>query len=464
MRQTMWLALRSLRRDRGRTVLLCLTAALAAAGLFVILSFSVGYLRYFREQAALLGKDPAALAWQGILDVTEMMMGLLYQFMFGNTIALNLRAGDLFSAEAAVKNLPGFILLADLAALVAVRCAMALVFSAWRKRQRHFYSSLLVAGANLGYVRRCAMAEAACVCALSAPAAAVFGTAELLALRRYAADYFSRAGIAQPVTVRGSLLCALAAALAVALMAARSYQKTCRGLSVQTAAQDARRQNGVLLGIRAISSDPVNYRVLGLPHYVALRNIEDHLGRYLMIFLMTTVYLSVVGICLFILTLARNSGAAALTQGPVETAFYTANRFFFTASAAVTQVIATAGTVFGMVSNIDSNTQEYVLLRSAGASSRTVRWAARHEGALCVVVGVGISCYWLVIFVNLFILVYDQRLPGGGLDFSGVTGVLAVLGGFVLLFIASVAVAVAVACHRTRRIDMLKELKELAYG
>ena len=465
MNGTLWLVKRELLRRRGQTVLLCLTAALAEAGLFAIFSLSAGYLRYFREQAVLLGEDPWALAWRGMLDVGKMLLGMAFQFWYGTAAAIPLRAREILSGEAALKNLPAFIVLASLAALIAVRCAVGLLLSANRRQRRHFLTSLLIGGADDDFIRRYVRTEALCVWGMAAPAALVLGAAALAALRCGAAAFFGGSfGAGPPVAIRGSLLCALAAALAVLRMTLRGFRKSRGGLSVKNAAREIRRKTGAMLGISALTGEPLHYRILGLPHYIAMRNIEDRLDRYLTIFLMTTVYLSSVGCFLLLLTFVRNSAADELASVPGGEVFFAANEFFFCASAAVTQLIATAGTVCGMISHIDSNTQEYVLLRSAGASRRVVRRCARREGALCVAVGIAVGLFWLFLLFSLFALVYDPLLSGG-LDFiTGVWKPLAVLGGFFLLFAVSVMAAVCAACRRTDRIDLLRELKELAYG
>ncbi len=463
MNETLWLVLRELRHDKRRTVLLCLTIVLAQSGLYVIFSLSVGYWRYFLEQAALAGKDAMSLAWQGILDVGGMLLELLSLVTeFG--LVLIVKAEDILSGEAALKNLPAFILLSGLTMLIAVRCAVGLLFSVYRRQHRHFLTSLLVGGADADFVDRFVRTEALFVWACAFPAATLLGTTELTALRYIAADWFSRnLGAQTPVDIRGSLLSCAAAGLIVLWMTLRGFRKSRKGLSVKNAARELRRTTGGILGIRALTSEPLHYRFLGLPHYIAMRNIEDRLGRYLKIFLMTTVYLSVIGSFLLLLTFVRNDAVKDFSPIPGGETFFSANEFFFCASAAVTQVIATVGTVFGMISNITSNATEYAQLRAAGVSMRVIRRCARREGALCFFVGIWIGFFWMVSLFSLFVTAYDKRLPGG-IDFSGFWKPLLVVGAFTLIHMAAVFAAVCFACRKVERIDLLQELKELAYS
>ena len=275
--------------------------------------------------------------------------------------------------------------------------------------------------------------------------------------------FFCRFGTQTPVAVRGNLLYALAAGLIVLWMALRGAGKSVRGLSVKNAARELRRQTGALLGIRALTSEPLLYRFLGLPHYIAMRNIEDRLGRYIRIIFMTTVYHSVIGCILLLLTVVRNSAVKESAVIPGGEAFFSANEFFFCASAAVTQVIATVGTICGMISNITSNVTEYAQLRTAGASMYMIRRCARREGILSVIVGLWIGLFWMVMFFSVFTGVYGPSMSEA-VDLSGAGKSLLVLCAFTLVHMAAVFAAVCVACRRVNRIDLLREMKELAYS
>ena|GEM_PF-7040276 len=463
MNATLWLVLRELRHEKRRAVLLCVTVALAQAGLYTILSLSVGYWRYFLEQAALAGKNAIQLAWQGILDVGGMLLELM-SLLTKNGLVLVIKAEDILSGEAALKNLPAFILLSGLTALIAVRCAVGLLFSVYRRQHRHFLTSLLVGGADTSFVERFIQTEALCLWAFSFPVGVLLKIAQTAALRRVSVVFFSRTvGMPPPVAIRGSFLYALAAGMIVLWMTLREVRKSNRNLSVKNAARELRRQTGALLGIRALSGEPINYRILGLPHYIAMRNIEDWLGRYLRIFLMTTVYLSVVGCFLLLLTFVRNSDVKGFAPIPGGETFFSANEFFCYASAAVTQVIATVGTVCGMISNITSNATEYAQLRATGASLRMIRRCARREGALCVFIGIWIGIFWMVSLFSLFVTAYDSRISGG-IDFSGAGKTLLVLGAFILIHMTAVFIAVCFAGREVNHIALLQELKELAYS
>ena len=462
MKVTLWLVMRELRHNQRRVMLLSLTVALAEAGLYVILSLSFGYWRYFLEQAALAGKDALPLAWQGIIDVGKMLSALMFQ-LFLRMVPLDVLAEDILSGEAALKNLPAFILLSGMTALIAVRCAVGLLFSVYRRQHRHFLTSLLVGGADDDFLRRFVSTETLCLWAFALPVAVLLGVAQSAALKHSMSVFFCRFGTQTPVAVRGNLLYALAAGLIVLWMALRGAGKSVRGLSVKNAARELRRQTGALLGIRALTSEPLLYRFLGLPHYIAMRNIEDRLGRYIRIIFMTTVYHSVIGCILLLLTVVRNSAVKESAVIPGGEAFFSANEFFFCASAAVTQVIATVGTICGMISNITSNVTEYAQLRTAGASMYMIRRCARREGILSVFVGLWIGLFWMVMFFSVFTGVYGPSMSEA-VDLSGAGKSLLVLCAVTLVHMAAVFAAVCVACWRVNRIDLLREMKELAYS
>lgn len=208
------------------------------------------------------------------------------------------------------------------------------------------------------------------------------------------------------------------------------------------------------MGIRTFSGDPVKYRILGLPHFIALRNIEDSLGRYLKIFFMTTIYLSTAGCMMLLLTFIRNSEINAVSLTPGGEAFLAANEFFFCASSAVIELIATMGTVCCIISHITSNLPEYAQLRAAGLSLRGVRRCARREGVLCVAISLAVAGLWIYFLFCVFTKVYDPLLPGGGLDISGVGKPLTVIGVLSLLYAAAVIAATGIAARRVDRLDL----------
>ena len=464
MKQTYWLVMRQFGHEKKLVVLLCLTVALAEAGLCSIFSLSAGYLRYFGEQAALAGEDAFRLAMRGVNDVAEMLLGLVSQFWYGGAGILGLKARDILSGDAALKNLPAFILLSGVTVLIAVHCAVSLLFNVYRRQHRHFLTSLLVGGADADFVDRFVKTEALFVWVFALPVAVPMSIAETAALRRFADVFFSGSvGAQSPVPIRGNLLYAVAAGLITLIMTLRGFRKACGGLSVKNAAQELRRHTGAFLGIRALTSDAINYRVLGLPHYIAMRNIEDRMFRYIKIFFMTTIYLSDLGCFLLLMTFVRNSASGEFSGVPGGEMIFSANEFFFYASAAVTQLIATAGTVIGMISNITSNYTEYAQLRGAGASMRVIRRCARREGVLCVIIGAAIGAFWMFMLFNLFYGIYQPITPGNGIDFTGAAKPLVIVGVFTLIHTVSVYAAVCFACRKVDRVDLLQELKELSY-
>ena len=130
----------------------------------------------------------------------------------------------------------------------------------------------------------------------------------------------------------------------------------------------------------------------------------------------------------------------------------------------MTQLIASVGTICGLISHISSNIPEYAQLRASGASRRAVHRCARREGALCIVISLVIAAFWILFFFFLFTGVFNPMSSARAIRFDGIGRPLAAIGAFALLYIAAVSAAVAVACRRVDRLDLLQELKELAYS
>ena len=319
-------------------------------------------------------------------------------------------------------------------------------------------------GADLKFVRRYVVMQALCVWIAATPAVVLFDTAELLTLRGCASVCFDRfIGVSPPVDIRGSLPFAAGTALLILGLTISGFGKNAGGISVKTAAQLSRQRADAQLGISTFTSDPGYYRVLGLHHYVALRNIEDRFGRYLKIVFMITLNLSTLGCMMLLLTFIRNYAAQASGLSPSVNLVLRANVFLFCASSAATLLIAAVGTVGGVISHILSNTPEYAQLRAAGASLRVIRRCARREGALCVAISLLVCIYWQYFLFSLFVKVYDPLLPAKGLDVTSIWKPLAILGILFLAYAAAVLTASWIAARKVDRIDLLKELKEIAY-
>ena len=464
----LWLVKREMRRDKWRTVGLCLIVACAEACLFAVFSLGGAYYRLFLEQATLSGEDPSALAMNGFGDVAE-VIGILMARVFSSWLddptGFDVQAWNILSGEAALKNLPAFILLTVLAAFVAVCCAVDLMLAVYRRQQRHFLNSLLVGGADETYISRFVTTQTLCVWFLSLPFALALGAAELAALRVGASVFFVRnIGIQIPIDIRGGFVFFFAAALTVFLPVLFGFRKNLRGLSVRNAAQGTRRQTGASMGISTFSGEPVKYRILGLPHFIALRNIEDCVGRYLKIFFMTTIYLSTAGCMMLLLTFIRNYQVNAASLTPGGEAFLAANEFYFCASSALIELIATVGTKCCVISHITSHLPEYAQLRAAGASLRCVRRCAAREGVLCVAISLAVAAFWIFLPLILFSGVYEPHLTGIGLDYRGIGKPLAVIGVLSLLYTAAVITATGIAARRVDRLDLPIQLKELSYS
>ena len=486
-----WIVRKKLRKDRSQTVLLIITAALATACLFTLFSLSEGYLSYYTQQTERFGMDAGETAWEGLLNVARLVgsfkdqpaveeeesgSGGFLALLFGalgvpvstveeKKIDLLPEAADLFSARAALRNLPAMLLLTDLGGVLAVVCAVSLTFSVFRGRRRHFYATLLVGGASAPFIRRCAALEAFSVCTAGVPAGSALGAAGVVCLQTGAKAYMSRCGMVFPVILRATPSAVFAAALLVSLLMLLSSFRVCRKLSVRSAIRQTRGLLSAEIGIRTFTDSARKYRLLGLPHFIALRNLSNRLGKYCLIFLMIAFCMTELGVFLLSFTMIGNSGLSAYYAGQEEAALLMeACRFFFYAAAGSVQLFAMLATGFAMLSNAESNAGIYVLMRSAGASKRCLRATIRREGFYAAGIGVLLGAAGTFVFACYILSAYNDSNLDGVVHMEGAGPVFAAMAISALCYTVTVAAATEIACRRNRKTNMIKTLKELSYS
>ena len=95
---------------------------------------------------------------------------------------------------------------------------------------------------------------------------------------------------------------------------------------------------------------------------------------------------------------------------------------------------------------------------------RVILRCARREGVLSVLIGLWVGVFWSVSLLSMFVSIYGPMTSGNGIDFTGTGKPLIVIGVFSLIHMAAVFAAVCFACRKVNRINLLQELKELAYS
>ena len=486
-----WIVRKKLNKGGAETALLITTAALAAACLLMLFSLSAGYHTYYVRQTEQYGMDAGETAKEGLLNVAKLIAtfkdpvtdeeeggssGGFLSMLFGKLgisvstepeekIDLLPEAADLFSARAALRTLPAMLLLTNLGGILTVLCAVSLLFSVFRKRRRHFYASLLVSGASVSFVRRCAAMEALSACAVGVPIGTAAGTVGIVCLKVCAKEYMARNGMTFPVSLRATPAAVFASVLFVLLLMLLSSVRSCRNLSVRNAAAENRGLLSAEIGIRTFTDSARKYRLLGASHYVALRNLSNHFGKYALIFLMTAFCMTELGVFLFSFTMIGNSNLSSYYAGQEEAVLLiSACRFFFCAATGNVQMFAMVAAMFGMISNAESNAGIYALMRSAGASKRCLRATIRREGLFGAGVGVALGTVGTFVFACHILSNYNGSEPGKTVHTEGSGTVFAVMAVSALCYIVTVAVATEIACRRNRKTDMIKTLKELSYS
>ena len=490
MNPVRWIVRKKLRKAGAQTVLLITAAALAAACLLTLFSLSAGYVTFYCRQAERFGLNAWETAQEGLLNITKFIVsfkdmpaeeaeescgGGLLVLLFAYleipeppqepAISLLPEAADLFSARAALRNLPAILLLTNLGGVLTVVCAVSLLFSVFRNKRRHFYASLLVSGASALFIKRCAAAEALALCAVGIPVGSLLGAAATVALKAGAGAYMCRGGMEFPVPLKITPLSAAAAGITVLLLMLLFSLRSCRNLSVRNASAQMRGVLSADIGIRTFTDDSRKYRILGIPHYIALRNISNHLGKYARIFLMTAFCMTELGTFLLSFTMIGNSNLSFYYAEQKEAMMLIAScRFFFYAAAGSVQLFAMAATVFGMLSNVESNDGIYALMRSAGASPRCVRRTIRREGLFGAIIGVLIGMIGTLTFAGYVLTSYDGSEAAKTVHTEGSGMVLAAMAVSALCYIVTVAFATEITIRRNNRTDVVKTLKELAYS
>ncbi len=465
MKITALLARRMLKRSKAGMALSVLIAAFSVASMVVVFSLCASGFSAFLTRTAQWGESPLAAAYNGLLTLASVAgQFLLFTFVGGGESS---PVTDLFSEKANVETQPALLLLTALCAMVVSYFSVRILFSVRRKQRRHFYSSLLSAGASPSFTRACARAEARYLCLWGIPAGLLLGYAAVLCLRLGEA-VFCRVASARPggglppVGIVFSLSAGVFAALFGFLFLSVCAGGAVNDLTVKHTAAETRERLGADIGVSVFTPEPENLKLLGFPHYIALRSMGNHVGKYASVFFANAVYMSVCGVsilCFFIV--AANNG---LPSGGVRTEaarFLLSSTARFVAAAAAMQLLSVFGTFCAMLSIFESNNGCYALMRALGASERLIRRCVRREGVLCVLFGGVCSTAGTVFLFCLLYLLYGRA---AGLT---VPGLLWALGGIfvmTLVFAVSVAAAVRVTCRRVGGLDLIRELKEISYS
>ena len=463
MKTTALLARRMLLRSKTGAVFSVLIAALSVASTVAVFCICARGFSAFLAQVGQWGVSPLSAAYNGLrtLIYVSVQLGLSVFVEDFETSPVE----DLFSEKAIVETQPALLLLIALCVLIVSFFSLKIMFAVHKKVRRHFYSTLLSAGASPSFARECAREEARFLCVRGIPAgltlgyiaAVIFGAAEAALLRN---GSLPSAGL-DFVGIGLFLLAGAAAALFGYLFVTVCAGDAVRELTVKNTAAETRERQGVNIGVSVFTPEEYNRRLFGFSNHVALRNMENHIEKYAAVFFANAVYMSVCGISILVFFIAAKYNGLQPGAADAASRSLLAATVRYVSAAAAMQLLSVLGTFFAMLSNFESNTGGYVLMRALGASERLIRSMVRREGVLCVLFAGACSSACTVFLSCLLYNIYGRA---AGLTLQALLSALTGIGVMMAVFAVGVAAAVRVACRRIAGLDLIRELKEFSYS
>ena len=463
MKTTTLLARRMLLGGKTSFVLSVIVSAFSVASTVVVFSVCARGISAFLTESRNFGEPPLTAAYNGLITMIVVTVHFFLFTFVGSSGSPPV--ADLFSEKASVETQPVLLMLLALCALTVSYITVKILFDVHKKKRRHFYSTLLSAGASPSFARECARSEGRYLCAWGVPAGLVLGYIGVLCFSAGEAVFCrvlssGSGGGLTPDGIGFSPAAGIAAALFGYIFITVRAGNAVRELTVKHTAAETREPLGANLGISIFTQDVHNMKLFGLPHCIALRSIGDHIEKYAEIFFANALYMCVCGFSILDFFIVANYNGMQFGGEPdAAQRFLLASTFRFVSAAAAMQMLSVFGTFFAMISNFDSNTGCYALMRSLGSSENMIRSAVRREGALCVLIGGLCSTFCTVFLFCLLHMIYGRA---AGLDLMGL---LCALGGILVMtavFAVGVAAAVRVTCRKIGKLDLIRELKEIS--
>ncbi len=464
---------------KTETALLVVSIALAVSVLFSCFSLEVNYIGFFIAEAENLTGSPMsgvmANAKANIVEMGEYMYDLFMHFYSGQSagrdeppifipIADNSEA--LFSSHALVENLPLTVSFMTAIVLLTVYVSLSIMFAVCKRERRSFFVTLLASGATVKQIKKCAFYEAVYYCAAAIPAGLLLGCIEVWGLKLATEKIFEKLSLggeklAFSVDIRLSVLALVITVIIALLIVCRFSVSACKNLSVRTIATQVKRKFATSIGISAFTESPKAYIRPGIEFYIAFRNFHNNLGKYFKIIGMTILYVMIISSSLMIFSAARSFiGHEVIGADSALISFSYASEIYICFVALMISVVTFLSTVFAVVSNINSNEGEYALMRSVGASTKSITKAVRIEGFICSVIGVCLCTFLVFIFYAAVTYIYsqDSRVSFGSAD-------MLILFLFVSmgLFSLSVILTSFSTAEKMKKINLIGVLKDFAY-
>lgn len=457
---------------KTESILIVSAVSLSTASLITELSLSISYLIYFFEQAeTILGCSMNRIFENFASNMNEIgqyTVVLLRHFNAGTgeAIPVAYNSDAVFSDHAAVENMPMLILLSLIAVFFTVISSLSVIFSVCKKERRRFYSTLMVSGARKKLLEKCLFYEAIYYCAASIPAGIITGAAEISGIKLASQKIFQTVSSEYvvpefPVDIKLHIISVLITVPFIVLAVCGFSKKAVKKLSIKTVVSDMKKSCNSDIGVCVFSAEPKSYRINGIEHHVAIRNFQSNILKYLQIIFMMIICINTVGDSMVMYDAVRGyNDFNSYTTDPALVSFVYSSEIYFGATAVVLSVLTMLSTFSSVSANINSNTGEYALMRSAGSSLKSILRAVRLEGCLCCFFSAIFSSFSFGIFYAAVQMIYreDMQVVFGN---KGIIVAVAVIS--ILLFVSLVAVTVTAEYRKIKRTDMIAVLKDLFY-
>lgn len=472
MKEIKRIALKRILSAKTESILLISASSLSTATLITVLSLSISYLKYFFAEAEnILGCSMNRIFENFMSNMNEIASYLKVFLIYfhsasGEAIPVAHNSDAVFSAHAAVENMPLLMLFSLIAVLFIVISSLSIIFSVCQKERRSFYATLMVSGASEKLLKKSLFYEAVYYCAASIPLGIIMGALEIYAIKFAANKVFSAISSACisaeiSVDIKFYVISALITAPLIFITVCRFSKKACRKISIKTIVSDMKKNFSSGIAISTFSAEPKSYRINGVEHHIAIRNFQNNVTKYLKIIFMTVICISIMGDTLVMYDVIKGyNNFDAGSVNPSLISFVYSSEIYFCAISAILSLLTLLSTFSSVSANINSNTGEYALMRSAGSSLKSVLRAVRLEGYLCCFFSAFFSSFTFGIFYGAVQMIYREDSQ---VVFGNKSSIVAVAAIAIIIFVALAAVTVMFEYKKMKKTDMISVLKDLFY-
>lgn len=472
--------------DKSQSVFIIVTVLLSIATITSALSMSISYLRFYKEDAPQLldmSEQEVKLAQaENVIEMFFYMGDFLEYFRTGVNPDFNPEKDSedeiympppaknseaVFSPRASVENLPLTVTMLTVIVFASVFISLSVIFSVTKRTRRNFYATLIISGASDKMVKKCVFFDSVYYCAAAALPGLAIGIVQTYLTKAAASTFFENLqqkydGISgMPVDIRFSFVSYAASLLLVFAVVFLLSLSAVRKMSVKNAATEIRKKIVTEIGKCTFTEKPKKYIFPGVEYYISFRNFNNNIGKYLRIMMMCIIYISMMGISIIIFNVIRNyNNYTALNHTDEFIGFSYAFQTYFCALSVIAALITVFSTFSALTANINANLPVFVLMRSAGASIKSVLRCVRLESLLCTVLTLIFSIFTVFFFNQEITLIYRDD-PGISVGVPGIPVLISTVLG--LVFVLSVVVSVILGIRKLKKMNLVCVLKEFLY-